>query len=73
MPARRVTFVLPFDDSDESDIDFEDHDSDFEDGLDSGEDEELDLKEDIILLEDNNSLFNSNSKPKKGTFFINIK
>lgn len=30
MPTRRVTFVLPFDDSDESDSGEDDYDSDFE-------------------------------------------
>jgi hypothetical protein len=50
MSIRRVTFILPFDDSDELDIDFGDYNSDFKDAFDSGEDEELDLEEDIILF-----------------------
>jgi hypothetical protein len=64
--------VLPFDDSDESDIDFGDHDSDFEDAFDFGEDDELDLEEDIILLEDNDSPSDSDSELEEGTSFVDI-
>jgi hypothetical protein len=64
--------VLPFDDSNKLDIDFRDHNSDFKDAFDFGEDNELDLKEDIILLEDNDSPSNSNSKPEEGTSFVDI-
>jgi hypothetical protein len=45
--------VLPYDDSDESEGGFDDHDSDFENELDPEEEEELDLTEDILLFEDN--------------------
>jgi len=73
MSIRRVTFILPFDDSDELDIDFGDYNSDFKDAFDSGEDEELDLEEDIILLKDNDSPSDSDSEPEEGTSFIDIK
>jgi hypothetical protein len=65
--------VLPFDDSDKLDIDFRDRNSDFKDAFDFGKDNKLDLEEDIILLEDNNSLSDSDSKLEEGTSFINIK
>jgi hypothetical protein len=68
-----VTFVLPFNDSDKLDIDFRDRNSDFKDAFDFGKDNKLDLEEDIILLEDNNSLSDSDSKLEEGTSFINIK
>jgi hypothetical protein len=65
--------VLPFDDSNKSDIHFGDYNSDFKDGFDFGKDNKLDLEEDIILLEDNNSPSNSDSKLEEGTSFVNIK
>jgi hypothetical protein len=65
--------VLPFNDSDKLDIDFRDRNSDFKDAFDFGKDNKLDLEEDIILLEDNNSLSDSDSKLEEGTSFINIK
>jgi hypothetical protein len=52
MSRRRVTFMLLYDDSDESEGGFNDYDSDFENELDL-EEEELDLTEDILLFEDN--------------------
>jgi hypothetical protein len=73
MPTRRVTFVVPYEDSDESDGDLDDYDSDYKDAPNPEEVAELDLDQDIILLEDNNNLSNSDSKEKEGTSFIDIK
>jgi hypothetical protein len=72
MPTRRVTFVVPYKDSDKSDGDLDDYDSDYKDAPDPEEEEELDLDQDIILLEDNDDLFNSNSEPEEGTSFVDI-
>ena len=68
MPSRRVTFVLPFDESDDE----EGHDSDFENSFElEGEDElDLDLDEEILLFEDDPDL---DSEPEEGTSFIDIK
>jgi hypothetical protein len=67
MPSRRVTFVLPFDESDDE----EGHDSDFENSFElEGEDElDLDLDEEILLFEDDPDL---DSEPEEGTSFIDI-
>ena len=67
MPSRRVTFVLPFDESDDK----EGHDSDFENSFElEGEDElDLDLDEEILLFEDDPDL---DSEPEEGTSFIDI-
>jgi hypothetical protein len=43
MPTRRVTFVVPYEDSDESDSDLDDYNSNYEDAPDPEEEEELDL------------------------------
>ena len=66
MPSRRVTFVLPFDDSDDE----EGHNSDFENSFEPEVEDELDLDKEILLFEDNNP--DLDSKPKEGTSFINI-
>jgi len=66
MPSRRVTFVLPFDDSDEEDG----HDSDFENTYEPEEEAELDLDEEILLFEDDDP--DSDSEPEEGTSFIDI-
>lgn len=67
IPSRCVTFVLPFDDSDEEDG----HDSDFENIYEPKEEMELDLDKEIILFEDDNP--DPDSEPKEGTSFANIK
>ena len=67
MPSRRVTFVLPFDDSNEEDS----HNSDFENIYKPEEEAELDLDEEILLFEDD--IPDSDSEPEEGTSFINIK
>jgi hypothetical protein len=66
MPSRRVTFMLPFDDSNEENG----HDSDFENTYKPKEGMELDLNEEILLFEDND--LDPNSEPEDGTSFINI-
>jgi hypothetical protein len=66
MPSRRVTFVLPFDDSDEEDG----HDSDFENTYEPEEEAELDLDEEILLFEDD--IPDSDSEPEEGTSFVDI-
>jgi hypothetical protein len=73
MPTRRVTFIVPYEDSDKSDGDLDNHDSDYKDAPNLEEEEELDLDQDIILLEDNNNLSDSNSELEEGTSFIDIK
>jgi hypothetical protein len=60
-----VTFVLPFDDSDEED----EHDSDFENS--PNPKEELDLTEEILLFRSDD--LDPDSKSKEGTSFANIK
>jgi hypothetical protein len=66
MPSRRVTFVLPFDESNDK----EGHNSDFENSLKPEVKDNFNLDEEILLFEDNN--LNLNSEPKKGTTFIDI-
>jgi hypothetical protein len=66
MPSCRVTFVLPFNDSDDE----EGHDSDFENSFEPEVDNELDLNKEILLFKDNN--LDLDSEPKEGTSFINI-
>jgi hypothetical protein len=53
--------VLPYDDSNESEGGFDDHDSDFENELDLEEEEELELIEDILLFKDNDVNFESDN------------
>ena len=72
MPTRRVTFILPFDDSNELDSSKDNYNSDFKNTLDLDEQVELPLDEEIILLEDNNNPSNKD-KAKEGTSFVNIK
>jgi hypothetical protein len=67
MPSRRVTFVLPFNDSDDE----EGYNSDFENSFKPEVEDELDLNKEILLFKDNNP--DLNSKPEEGTSFINIK
>ena len=67
MPSRRVTFMLPFDDSDDK----EGHDSDFENSFEPEVEAELDLNKEILLFEDDDPVLDS--KPEKGTSFIDIK
>jgi hypothetical protein len=66
MPSCRVTFVLPFDDSDKEDS----HDSDFENTYKPEEEAKLDLNEEILLFKDN--IPDSDSEPEEGTSFVNI-
>jgi hypothetical protein len=73
MPIYYITFILSFNNSNKLNINFKNYNNNFKDAFNLSKDKELDLKEDIILLKDNNSLFNFNSKLKEGTFFINIK
>ena len=67
MPSRRVTFILPFDDSDEEDG----YDSDFENIYKPKEEAELNLNKEILLFK--NNILDFNFKLKEGTSFINIK
>jgi hypothetical protein len=67
MPSRHITFVLPFDDSDDE----EGYNSDFENSFEPEVDDKLDLDKEILLFEDNN--LDLDSKPKEGTSFIDIK
>ena len=71
MPTRRVTFVLPFDDSDESDSGEDDYDSDFENTPNPDEQAELPLDEEIILLEDNDDP-SDEDEAEEGTSFVDI-
>jgi hypothetical protein len=71
MPIRRVTFILPFNDSNKSDSSEDDYDSDFENTPDLDKHEELLLDEEIILLEDNDDP-SDDDEPKEGTSFIDI-
>jgi len=66
MPSRRVTFVLPFNDSDDE----EGHDSDFKNSFKPEVEDKLDLDEEILLFKDNDP--DLDSKPEEGTSFINI-
>jgi hypothetical protein len=59
--------VLLYDDSNESEGGFDDHDSDFKNELNLEEEEELELTEDILLFKDNNI----NSESDDGSF-VNI-
>ena len=67
MPSRRVTFVLPFDDSNDK----EGYNSDFKNSLKPKVKDKLNLNKEILLFKDNN--LDLNFKPKEGTSFINIK
>jgi hypothetical protein len=62
MPARCVIFILLFDDDNVLDGDLDNYNSDYKDAPDPEEVTELDLDLDIILLEDNNNLSDSESK-----------
>jgi hypothetical protein len=66
MPSRCVTFVLPFDDSDDE----EGYDSDFENSFEPEVEDELDLNKEILLFEDDNP--DLDSEPEEGTSFIDI-
>jgi hypothetical protein len=66
MPSCRVTFMLPFDNSDEEDG----YDSDFENTYEPKEEAELDLNKEILLFKDDN--LDSDSKLEEGTSFVNI-
>ena len=67
MPSRHITFVLPFNESNNE----EGYNSDFKNSFKlEGEDKlDLNLNKEILLFEDNPNL---NSEPKEGTSFINI-
>jgi hypothetical protein len=67
MPLRYVTFMLPFNNSNNKDG----HNSDFKNSPKLDKKAKLDLNKEILLFKDNNP--NPNSKPKEGTSFINIK
>jgi hypothetical protein len=62
MPTRRVTFILLFDDDNVLDSDLDNYNSNYKDTLNPEEVIELDLDLNIILLEDNNNLSDSESK-----------
>ena len=66
MPSPRVTFMLPFDDSNNE----EGHNSDFENSFKPEVEDELDLDKEILLFEDDNP--DLDSEPEEGTSFINI-
>jgi hypothetical protein len=66
MPSHRVTFVLPFNDSNNK----EGHNSDFKNSFKPEVEDKLDLNKEILLFEDNN--LDLDSKPEEGTSFINI-
>jgi hypothetical protein len=66
MPSRRVTFVLPFDESDDE----EGHDSDFENSLEPEVEDDFDLDEEILLFDDDDP--DLDSEPEEGTSFIDI-
>jgi hypothetical protein len=66
MPSRCVTFVLPFDDSNEEDG----HNSDFENIYKPEEEAELDLDKEILLFKDD--ILDSDSELEEGTSFVNI-
>ena len=66
MSYYRVTFVIPYNDSDQSDIDLYKHSSDFEDDYRS-EDNELDFKEEILLLEDSDSDSDDDSEAEEAS------
>jgi hypothetical protein len=66
IPSRRVTFVLPFDDSNDE----EGYNSDFKNSFELEVEDKLDLNKEILLFEDNNP--DLDSEPKEGTSFINI-
>jgi hypothetical protein len=67
MPSRYVTFVLPFNESNNK----EGHNSDFENSFElEGEDElDLNLNKEILLFKDDPNL---DLEPKEGTSFVNI-
>lgn len=73
MPTRRVTFILLYKDSNELNSDLDNYNSDYKDTPDLEEVIELDLDQNIILVEDNNNLSDSDSKQEEGTSFVNIK
>jgi hypothetical protein len=58
MPIYYIIFILSFNNFNELNINFKDYNSDFKDVFNLNKNKKLDLKEDIILLKDNNSLFN---------------
>jgi hypothetical protein len=72
MSIHYVTFVLPFDDSDELDSSKDDYNSDFENTPNPDKQVELPLDKEIILLEDNDDPSNKD-EAKEGTSFVNIK
>jgi hypothetical protein len=65
--------MLPFNNSNKLDGNLNNYNSDFKDIPNLKEEAELTLDKDIILLEDNDSPSDFNSKPEEGTSFINIK
>jgi len=66
MPSCHVTFMLPFNDSDNK----EGYNSDFKNSFKPEVDNKLDLNKEILLFKDNN--LDLDFKPKEGTSFINI-
>jgi hypothetical protein len=66
MPPCRVTFVLPFDDSDDEDG----HNRDFENSPEPDEEVELDLDEEILPFQDDDP--DPDSELEEGTSFIDI-
>jgi hypothetical protein len=67
MPFYYITFVLPFNNSNNK----EGYNSDFKNSFKLKIKDKLDLNKEILLFKDNN--LDLNFKPKEGTSFINIK
>jgi hypothetical protein len=66
MPSRYITFILPFNESNDE----EGYNSDFKNFPKLGENKlDLDLDKEILFFKDN---FNLNLEPKEDTSFINI-
>jgi hypothetical protein len=73
MAPCRVTFILPFNDSNKLDLDLNNYNSDFKDTSNLKDKLELSLDKNIILIEDNNDPSNSKPKLEEGTSWVNIK
>jgi hypothetical protein len=71
MPLYYITFILPFNESNELDSGEDNYNNDFENTLDLEEEAELPLNEELILLEDNNNPSN-NFEPKEETSFTKL-
>ena len=67
MPSRYITFILPFNNSNNK----KGYNSDFKNSFKLKVKDKLNLNKEILLFKDNN--LDLNFKPKEGTSFINIK